>query len=159
MYEYYDKYKAAIGEQNKDAAERWCRQFIWEIARCVFLITPQSVYRTIVVFRHAVGEELIVYPLMEEHLGQKGKELADHDRAEHIDVKKHLESLDKYISEGKVGTKEFDEKMRETYEHLKHHNDDEERDDLPMLEPKIGGEGSKSAAKHFKRTKVFAPTR
>jgi hypothetical protein len=35
MYEYYDKYKDAIGQKNNDAAERWCRQFMWEIARYV----------------------------------------------------------------------------------------------------------------------------
>jgi len=143
MYEYFDKYKAALNSTppESDKAERWCRQFIWEIAR------------------HAVGEELVVYPLMESHLGQKGKELADHDREEHIDVKKHLTALDSLISEGRLSSTEFREKMQETYDHLKHHNDDEERDDLPMLEPKLGEEASKEAAKKFSRTKMFSPTR
>lgn len=63
MYEYYDEYTRASG--NKDAQERWARQLTWEIAR------------------HAVGEEIIVYPLMEQHLGKKGAELAHHDREEH----------------------------------------------------------------------------
>jgi len=63
MYEYYDQYVRASG--NKDAQERWANQLTWEIAR------------------HAVGEEIIVYPLMEKHLGQKGVELADQDRADH----------------------------------------------------------------------------
>ena len=63
MYEYYDEYKRATG--NRDAQERWSRQLIWEVAR------------------HAVGEEIVVYPLMEEKLGKRGKELTDQDRADH----------------------------------------------------------------------------
>jgi len=63
MYEYYEQYIKANGDP--DAQGRWARQLIWEIAR------------------HAVGEELVVYPLMEKHLGEEGKKLADQDRAEH----------------------------------------------------------------------------
>ena len=63
MYEYYDNYLATKGDV--DAQSRWVRQLTWEVAR------------------HAVGEEIVVYPLMEKHLGAEGRELADHDRAEH----------------------------------------------------------------------------
>jgi hypothetical protein len=63
MYEYYDQYVKANGDP--DAQERWARQLIWEVAR------------------HAVGEELVIYPLMEKHLGEEGKKLADQDRADH----------------------------------------------------------------------------
>jgi hypothetical protein len=48
MYEYYDNYKKT---SSVDEKERWARQLIWEVAR------------------HAVGEEIVVYPLMEQHLG------------------------------------------------------------------------------------------
>lgn len=65
MYDYYDKYVEAGSRSDKDAQERWSRQLIWEVAR------------------HAVGEEIVVYPLMEKHLGQRGLELADEDRAQH----------------------------------------------------------------------------
>ena len=63
MYEYYREYVRAKGDD--DAQDRWARQLTWEIAR------------------HAVGEEIIVYPLMEKHLGKKGTELTDQDRADH----------------------------------------------------------------------------
>lgn len=63
MYTYYDQYVKSTGDV--DAQERWSRQFTWEVAR------------------HAVGEELVIYPLMEKHLGDKGKQLADNDRSEH----------------------------------------------------------------------------
>lgn len=63
MYDYYNEYTKATG--NSDAQERWARQLTWEVAR------------------HAVGEEIVVYPLMEKHLGSKGLTLANHDRTEH----------------------------------------------------------------------------
>ncbi|KZT29871.1 hypothetical protein NEOLEDRAFT_1055295 [Neolentinus lepideus HHB14362 ss-1] len=135
MYDYYDAYKKASGDT--DAHERWARQLTWEVAR------------------HAVGEEIVVYPLMEKHLGAKGIELADHDRAEHQRVKEdlyHLESLT-------AGTEDYDKTMKKIMEHLRPHNDDEEQTDLPMLEPALGEEGSKAAAAEFKRTKKFVPTR
>ena len=65
MYEYYDEYKRAKTNSDLDAQARWARQLTWEVAR------------------HAVGEEIIVYPLMEKHMGDKGKELADEDRSQH----------------------------------------------------------------------------
>lgn len=74
MYEYYDQYVRASG--NSDIQERWANQLTWEIAR------------------HAVGEELVVYPLMEKHLGPEGRELADADRADHqVRLLTHLISL------------------------------------------------------------------
>ena len=65
MYEYHDQYTRAKERGDVDAQLRWYNQLRWEIAR------------------HAVGEEIVVYPLMEKHLGEKGKKLADHDREEH----------------------------------------------------------------------------
>ena len=65
MYEYYDKYKKARTQGDADSQERWAHQLLWEVAR------------------HAVGEEIVVYPLMEKNLGSEGKKLADHDRDEH----------------------------------------------------------------------------
>jgi len=63
MYTYYDQYIKSTGDP--DAQDRWARQFIWEVAR------------------HAVGEELVIYPLMEKHLGVQGQKLADEDRKDH----------------------------------------------------------------------------
>lgn len=63
MYSYYNEY--AKNQGDAEAQARWSRLLTWEIAR------------------HAVGEELVVYPLLEKHLGVKGKELADKDRSDH----------------------------------------------------------------------------
>lgn len=60
--EYYNN---IINASDDDSKTRWQNQFVWELAR------------------HSIGEELVVYPAMEKHLGAKGKELAERDRAEH----------------------------------------------------------------------------
>lgn len=65
MQMYHDQYKRAHERGDVEAQTRWTNQLRWEIAR------------------HAVGEEIVVYPLMVKHLGEKGKQLADYDRAEH----------------------------------------------------------------------------
>ena len=48
--------------------------------------------------------------------------------------------------------------LKQVMQHLRTHNDSEEQNDLPQLEPKLGPEGSEKAAADFKRTKKFAPT-
>lgn len=57
------------------------------------------------------------------------------------------------------GTEEFDSLLNRMMASLHHHNDDEEIDDLPLLEPAIGEDASKEAAQSFKQTKKFVPTR
>jgi len=135
MYEYHDFYKKAAGDLDTQA--RWARQLTWEIAR------------------HAVGEEIIVYPLMEKHLGTEGRKLADHDREEHQQVKEMLSNLESLTP----GTSEYDTIIEKMMFSLHHHNDDEEVKDLPQLEPHLGEEGSKHAAAQFSLTKKFVPTR
>lgn len=53
---------------DDDTKTRWQNQFTWELAR------------------HSIGEELVVYPAFAKHLGAKGQEMADRDRAEHQSV-------------------------------------------------------------------------
>ncbi|KAJ2935380.1 hypothetical protein H1R20_g1714, partial [Candolleomyces eurysporus] len=135
MYEYYDQYVKNAGKP--DAQQRWANQLFWEIAR------------------HAVGEEIIIYPLMEKHLGSKGLELADQDREDHQFVKENL-----YKLEGmNAGTPAYDQLLKTVMDHLHEHNDSEEQKDLPLLFEKLGAEGAATAAASFKRTKGFAPTR
>lgn len=56
---------------DNDTKTRWQNQFTWELAR------------------HSIGEELVVYPAFSKHLGMKGQEMADEDRAEHQSVYPH----------------------------------------------------------------------
>ncbi|OCH85967.1 hypothetical protein OBBRIDRAFT_797631 [Obba rivulosa] len=137
MYEFYDQYKRARERGDVPAQERWVRQLTWEVAR------------------HAVGEEIVVYPLMEKHLGGKGVQLADHDREEHQHIKESLYKLESLAP----GSAEYHSLLDQMMVSLHHHNDDEEIKDLPLLEPVIGEEASKEAALSFKKTKKLVPTR
>ncbi|KZV59892.1 hypothetical protein PENSPDRAFT_594751 [Peniophora sp. CONT] len=134
MYDYYDKFKEAT---DADTKERWSNQLRWEVAR------------------HAVGEEIVVYPLMEQYLGAKGKELADEDRTQHQEVKELLYKLESLSA----GTDEHNNTLQRVMAHLKPHNDSEETNDLPPLEAALPEGASADAAARFKRTKKFVPTR
>ena len=89
IYEYYDEYSRARDNSDADAEGRWAHQLTWEVAR------------------HAVGEEIVVYPLMEKHLGEKGQKLTDKDRADH-QVRAYLDCqplhrLTRIFSQGRQG--------------------------------------------------------
>ena len=60
-----DYYQNIVNATDDDTRTRWQNQFTWELAR------------------HSIGEELVVYPAFEKHLGAEGKKMADKDRAEH----------------------------------------------------------------------------
>ncbi|KAF9223111.1 hypothetical protein BS17DRAFT_782395 [Gyrodon lividus] len=135
MYEYHQHFQKHVG--NTDAQKRWANQLAWEVAR------------------HAVAEEIIVYPLMEKHLGQAGKALADQDREDHQSIKIMLAQLESM----QVGTDEFDTLMSKMMAHIREHNDSEETNDLPRLEEALHPDHSKEAAFQFNTTKRFVPTR
>ncbi|KZT03678.1 uncharacterized protein LAESUDRAFT_659217 [Laetiporus sulphureus 93-53] len=137
MYLYHDEFKRARESGDVDAQARWAHQLTWEVAR------------------HAVGEEIVVYPLMEKHLGDTGRKLADHDRAEHQHVKESLYRLESMSP----GSSEYAETIELIMALLHPHNDDEEIKDLPLLERAIGSDASAEAAVSFKRTKKLVPTR
>ncbi|KAG8805649.1 hypothetical protein FRC17_005405, partial [Serendipita sp. 399] len=137
MYDYYHEYELARQKGDVDAQGRWARQLTWEVAR------------------HAAGEEIVVYPLLEKYLGEEGVRMANQDRAEHQEVKEllyHLESLT-------AGDQEYHTTLKKIIDHLKPHNDSEETNDLPSLEKVLGKEESRKAAASFSRTKKLAPTR
>ncbi|CCM05798.1 uncharacterized protein FIBRA_08032 [Fibroporia radiculosa] len=137
MYLYHDEYKRACTASDVEAQARWAHQLTWEIAR------------------HAVGEEIVVYPLMEAHLGEKGRQLADHDRAEHQHVKELLYKLESL----RPASAEYGQTVELVMASLHPHNDDEEIKDLPLLEAAIGADSSRQAAVSFKKTKKLVPTR
>lgn len=68
LEQYYNE--VVNNENDHDHQQRFGNQFIWELAR------------------HSVGEELVVYPALEKHLGVEGKEMAESDRKEHHSVRK-----------------------------------------------------------------------
>jgi len=132
-------YNEVIGSNDHDHQERFGNQFVWELAR------------------HSVGEELVVYPAIEKHLGEKGKQIAEEDRKEHHQVKLML----KDFQGRKPNDANFVPALKEIWTVLSQHIRDEEKDDLPALEGALrssSGE-SEALAKSFGRTKAFVPSR
>jgi len=136
MYRYYTMFEKALKDNDPDAVGRWGNQLRWEVAR------------------HAAGEEIVVYPLMEKYMGAEGLRLANEDREQHLQVKKLLQDAENYDA----GSLELTNIMKEVIEHLKPHNESEENNDLPALELAIGEAHSREAAQSFSRTKKFVPT-
>ncbi len=64
-----DYYNNVLSAKDNESKIRWQNQFTWELAR------------------HSVGEELVVYPAMEEYMGEEGKNLAQKDRDSHKEVR------------------------------------------------------------------------
>jgi len=137
IFQYYDQYASARDKGDVDAQERWARQLIWEVAR------------------HSIGEELVVYPLLEKNLGERGRAMADTDRAEHQEVKIRLAKIESL----QPGSPEYDGLLKEVMDELKKHMDGEENHDLPQLEATLAHADSAKAVASFQRTKNFVPTR
>ena len=58
-------YNNILNASAIDTATRWQNQFTWELAR------------------HSIAEELVVYPVFEKNLGEKGHSMVGKDREEH----------------------------------------------------------------------------
>lgn len=66
LREYADNIRNARDQNTK---AEWQNQLTWELAR------------------HAIAEELVVYPALKKYLGVEGKQRADEDRAAHQSVR------------------------------------------------------------------------
>jgi hemerythrin superfamily protein len=140
---YYDEIVNHKG--NFDHQDRYGNQFRWQLAR------------------HAVAEELLVYPALEKYLGDAGKALADGDREQHHKIKVLLKDFQQLNAADDA----FIPKLEEIWTELSHHIEDEESRDLPDLESALASRpvrgssdgDSESLAKKFERTKAFVPSR
>jgi hemerythrin superfamily protein len=75
-----DSYAEKIKSSNTlEEKIQWRNQFTWTLAR------------------HAVSEELTMYPAMEKHMGQEGTDLTNVDREQHQAV-----SVASWMSQGKA---------------------------------------------------------
>ncbi|KAI9926355.1 hypothetical protein ASPWEDRAFT_32232 [Aspergillus wentii DTO 134E9] len=129
-------YKTIINTNDPDEQQRFQNKFVWELAR------------------HAVGEELVVYPAMEKYL-RDGLEMADKDRHDHQIVKEQL----KRFQDMHLTNSQFIPTIKALMKDLRKHIEDEEQIDLVKLESAITPEESQRLSKSFSRTKMFVPTR
>ncbi|KAI1466877.1 hemerythrin HHE cation binding domain-containing protein [Daldinia caldariorum] len=129
-------YRRIINSKDPDEQLRFQNAFIWELAR------------------HAIAEELVVYPVLEEAVAD-GKERADKDRDEHQKVKEQLYEFQKL----RPGDPSFSPTLEALYKDLKQHIKEEEEQDLVKLEDALGLTRSKELSQKFEKTKMFTPTR
>ena len=97
--------------------------------------------------RHAVAEEMYVYPAMRDHVPDGAKEV-EHDTQEH----KELEG-------GDAGDARFDELVRTMTEQLRHHVHDEESEQFPRLRAAVPQEELVGLREKVDTAKKIAPTR
>jgi len=132
-------YNEVTSSSDNDHQQRFGNQFTWELAR------------------HSIAEELIVYPAFEQHMGQKGHEMAEADRKDHHRVKELLKEFQNMPAE----SADYVPKLKELWTVLSKHIKEEEEHDLPALESaltSVQGE-SQNMAKKFGITKAFVPSR
>ncbi|KAI6088457.1 hypothetical protein F4821DRAFT_233787 [Hypoxylon rubiginosum] len=129
-------YKKIVNSTEPDLQRRYQNAFVWELTR------------------HAIAEELVVYPAIETGVNN-GKAMADHDRAEHQITKDQLYKFQNL----NPGDEDFIPTLVTLMEDLKVHIKEEEEHDLVKLEEALLPARSKDLAQQFEMTKAFTPTR
>jgi hemerythrin superfamily protein len=135
LEEAYSNYKKYHKEGNEEEAGKWFNQFVWEISR------------------HAVTEELVLYPLIASQ-GEKGQKLADASRDDHQQTKNMLEEIQN-IKDDDAFEKKFDEIMHVLREHISK----EEKEDLVYLQQNVDQGGREAAGTTFALGKNIVPTK
>lgn len=106
------------------------------------------------VMRHAVAEEMFVYPAIEEHVPD-GAEQVEHDKQEHAEIVQ----LMKQIEDVDPSAPAFMELIRQLETQLRHHASDEESQQFPQLRAHISGEKLVEIGQKVQKAKKLAPTR
>jgi hemerythrin superfamily protein len=104
--------------------------------------------------RHAVAEEMYVYPAMRKYL-PNGEKAVEHDIEEH----KQLEQAMKRLEAVDVSSAEFDGALRQLETVLADHVQDEESEQFPELRRRVPPEELTELAGKVETAKKLAPTR
>jgi hemerythrin superfamily protein len=104
--------------------------------------------------RHAVAEEMYVYPAMRKYLPD-GEKSVEHDVEEH----KELEVTMKRLESADVDGAEFETALGRLEELLADHVSDEEDDQFPLLRRHVPAEELRELAGKVETAKKLAPTR
>jgi hemerythrin superfamily protein len=106
------------------------------------------------VMRHAVAEEMYVYPAMKDHV-PNGADEVEHDKKEHDEIVKLMKQLERVEPSVQI----FMELVRQLQSKLSHHANDEESDQFPKLRVHIPGEKLVDMGEKVEKAKKLAPTR
>ncbi|HEX8631699.1 MAG TPA: hemerythrin domain-containing protein [Catenuloplanes sp.] len=104
--------------------------------------------------RHAVAEEMYVYPVMRKYLAD-GEKAVEHDIEEH----KELERTMKQLEAADVSGAEFEMALTKLEALLADHVQDEETDQFPELRRQVPQEELTELAGKVQTAKKLAPTR
>jgi hemerythrin superfamily protein len=104
--------------------------------------------------RHAVAEEMYVYPVMRKYLAD-GEKAVEHDIEEH----KQLEQTMKQLEGVDVSSPEFDAALGRLETLLADHVQDEETEQFPELRLRVPQEELTELAGKVETAKKLAPTR
>ncbi|KAJ5835388.1 hypothetical protein N7447_001414 [Penicillium robsamsonii] len=129
-------YNIVVNSEDEDEQTRFQNQFTWELAR------------------HAVAEELVVFPALEK-LRPEGKAKTDDDRREHSAIKEMLD----VFQDLNCSDPRFIPTVTTLMEGLAQHMQDEEANDLVILEESLNSDDSEKLADSLNRTKIFVPSR
>ncbi|MUN64244.1 hemerythrin domain-containing protein [Kocuria sediminis] len=106
------------------------------------------------VMRHAVAEEMYVYPAVEKHV-PNGAEEVEHDKREHDEIVQVMKKLEDTDASGPA----FLDLVGELEAQLRHHIDDEESDQFPKLRAGIPAGTLVELGEKVQTAKKLAPTR
>ncbi|CAI7567356.1 unnamed protein product [Penicillium palitans] len=129
-------YNIIVNSEDEDEQTRFQNQFTWELAR------------------HAVAEELVVFPALEK-VRSDGKEKIDDDRREHSALKEMIYVFQDLNS----SDPRFFPTITMLMEGLARHMRDEEANDLVILEETLTSDESEELGETLGRTKMFLPSR
>lgn len=101
---------------------------------------------------HAVAEEQVLYPVMRRHL-EGGDELVEHALAEHGEAKEVLTEIEQMPP----ASPEFDQKVREMMEEVRHHLEEEEGEHLPKLREAMTSDELTELGRRLRSAKGSAP--
>lgn len=106
------------------------------------------------VVRHAIAEEMYVYPAMREYLPD-GEQAVKHDNEEH----QQLEEVMKRLEAVPPSDPQFDALVSEMTDKLRHHAHDEETEQFPLLRDRVPREELIKLREKVDTAKKLAPTR
>lgn len=106
------------------------------------------------VVRHAVAEEMHVYPVIEEHV-PNGAEEVEQDKREHAELQRVMQKMENLDA----STPAFMERVRELEGLLRHHAHDEESRQFPQLRTHVPHDKLVKLGETVLKAKEAAPTR
>ncbi|GAB4817732.1 hypothetical protein N2152v2_004778 [Parachlorella kessleri] len=106
------------------------------------------------ILMHSVAEESVLYPFIEERMGEQGKEFSEHSLREHKKLEKDLLEALQARTEG---GHELMDVVKQFRKHFEHHLKDEEQDFFPKLVQQASEEELTQLGPQFIQAKTQAP--